>query len=223
MKEGIVCKFGGTSVANAAQINKVKNIVTMNTKRQYVIVSAPGRDSSDDQKVTDHLLNVATNGRHFRLQNKNITGQQSYEAVLGKFQRLIDELAIDGGDILKNLEKDMKTPLPDVKRLDFMASRGERYNAEVVSRYLKKQGIPSELVLPEEMGLTVTGDFSNARVIPVSYRNIKKKLSSIEGVSVIPGFYGVTEKGDIAVFSRGGSDLTGGEVAFSIEAGLYEN
>jgi aspartate kinase len=49
-----------------------------------VIVSAPGRDSSDDQKVTDHLLNVATNGRHFRLQNKNITGQQSYEAVLGK-------------------------------------------------------------------------------------------------------------------------------------------
>lgn len=43
MKEGIVCKFGGTSVANAAQINKVKNIVTMNTKRQYVIVSAPGR------------------------------------------------------------------------------------------------------------------------------------------------------------------------------------
>jgi len=42
-------------------------------------------------------------------------------------------------------------------------------------------------------------------------------------VCVIPGFYGVTKEGDIAVLSRGGSDLTGGEVAYSVEAVLYEN
>ncbi len=39
----------------------------------------------------------------------------------------------------------------------------------------------------------------------------------------MPGFYGVTDSGDITVFSRGGSDLTGGEVAYGVEASLYEN
>lgn len=44
MKSQIVCKFGGTSVANAAQINKVKDIILQNKERQYVVVSAPGKD-----------------------------------------------------------------------------------------------------------------------------------------------------------------------------------
>ena len=37
------------------------------------------------------------------------------------------------------------------------------------------------------------------------------------------GFYGVTKNNEIAVMSRGGSDLTGGELAFALDADLYEN
>ena len=223
MKSQIVCKFGGTSVANAAQINKVKDIILQNKERQYVVVSAPGKDSSDTEKLTDHLINIATDGRHFRSQSKEIDAQKSYKHVIEKFQRLIADLGIEGKDIIKNLEKDIKKPIPEGKKKDFLASRGERYNAEIVCRYFNKQGILSELVLPEDMGLVVSENFSNASVIPVSYRNIREKLSTVEGVSVIPGFYGMTAKGDVAVFSRGGSDLTGGEIAYAIEAALYEN
>ena len=223
MPDSIVCKFGGSSVANAEQVNKIKDIVLEKEERRCVIVSAPGRDSTDSQKVTDHLINIATGGRHFRAQQKGITAQQSHRAVMGKFQRLITELSLDGGDIMKDLEKDLKRPLPENKKVDFMASRGEHYNAKIICRYFRKQGISSELVLPEEMGFIVSEDFSNARVVPVSYRNIKKKLSEVEGVAVIPGFYGRTAGGDIAVFSRGGSDLTGGEIAFAIDAALYAN
>jgi aspartate kinase len=223
MKSQIVCKFGGTSVANAAQINKVKDIILQNKERQYVVVSAPGKDSSDTEKLTDHLINIATDGRHFRSQSKEIDAQKSYKHVIEKFQRLIADLGIEGKDIIKNLEKDIKKPIPEGKKKDFLASRGERYNAEIVCRYFNKQGILSELVLPEDMGLVVSEIFSNASVIPVSYRNIREKLSTVEGVSVIPGFYGMTAKGDVAVFSRGGSDLTGGEIAYAIEAALYEN
>ncbi|KQC11697.1 MAG: aspartate kinase [Smithella sp. SDB] len=223
MKNNIVCKFGGTSVANAGQINKVKNIISQNNERKYVVVSAPGKESSEDEKITDHLINLATGGKHFRMQNKNISSQHSYDVVIGKFQKLIVDLGIEGKDVLKHLKDDLKKSLPEYKRIDFLASRGERYNAEIICQYFNKQGIPSELVLPENMGLTVSENFSNAYVIPLSYRNIKEKLSQIEGVAVIPGFYGVTTKGDVAVFSRGGSDLTGGEVAYAIEAALYEN
>ncbi|MBN1473148.1 MAG: hypothetical protein JW914_00905, partial [Syntrophaceae bacterium] len=210
MKSQIVCKFGGTSVANAAQINKVKDIVSQNKERQYVVVSAPGKDSFDTEKLTDHLINIASNGRHFRSQNKEINAQQSYQHVIGKFQRLIDDLGIEGKDIIEKLEKDIKKSFPEEKKTDFLASRGERYNAEIICRYFNKQGILAELVLPEDMGLIVSEEFSNASVIPVSYRNIREKLGKVEGVSVIPGFYGMTAKGDVAVFSRGGSDLTGG-------------
>ncbi|MBN1382125.1 MAG: aspartate kinase [Deltaproteobacteria bacterium] len=223
MKNRIVCKFGGTSVANAEQINKVKDIITQNQERKYVVVSAPGKATSEDEKVTDHLINIATSGRHFRSQHKDISTEKSHKAVMEKFHSLMSDLCVESEDIRERLEKDIQKAISAEKRIDFLASRGERFNAEIICRYFNKQGIPSELILPEDMGLMVSDDFSNAHVIPVSYRNIREKLSRVEGVAVIPGFYGMTSKGDVAVFSRGGSDLTGGEIAFAIEASLYEN
>ena len=38
-----VCKFGGTSVATAEQIRKVAAIVTSDTNRKIIVVSAPGK------------------------------------------------------------------------------------------------------------------------------------------------------------------------------------
>ena len=48
-----VCKFGGTSVASAEQIKKVADIVTSDPTRKIVVVSAPGKRFSEDEKVTD--------------------------------------------------------------------------------------------------------------------------------------------------------------------------
>ena len=50
-----VCKFGGSSVADAAQLNKVKAIVEADPARRYIVPSAPGKRSADDQKITDLL------------------------------------------------------------------------------------------------------------------------------------------------------------------------
>ncbi len=222
MEGHIVAKFGGSSVANAEQISKVTDIVKSNPNRKYIVVSAPGKDKTDREKITDHLFNIATGGTHFRDMKKNINPEESFTAVVGKFKRLIDDLGIEGNDIIADLSDDLKKNLPDPKKTDFYASRGEHYNAKVIARHFAKQGIPSELVLPEEKGFLVTDNFSNARVIPATYKNFAK-LADSDKVSVIPGYYGVTESGDIAVFSRGGSDLTGGEVAYAVNASLYEN
>ena len=54
-----VCKFGGTSVASAEQIKKVADIVKSDSSRRIVVVSAPGKRFSDDQKVTDLLIELA--------------------------------------------------------------------------------------------------------------------------------------------------------------------
>ena len=50
-----VVKFGGSSVAGADQFQKVKNIVLSDPARRVVVVSAAGKRSSDDHKLTDLL------------------------------------------------------------------------------------------------------------------------------------------------------------------------
>ncbi len=222
MEGKIVCKFGGSSVANADQIEKITEIIKSNSDRKYIVVSAPGKDDIDSEKVTDHLFNIATGGNHFRIRDKNISPEESHRSIMNKFSRLIKDLGIDGEDILNDLGTDLKKSLPDKKKIDFLASRGEHYNAKVVTRYFQKEGINAKLQLPEDIGMIVSKDFGNAKVIPITYKNLAR-LSKKDSVSVIPGYYGITEEGDVAVFSRGGSDLTGGEVAYAVNAALYEN
>lgn len=222
MSSMIVSKFGGSSVANAGQIEKVRQIVAQDDNRRHVVVSAPGKDADDSEKITDHLFNIATDGDHFQAKGKDISAKQSYERVVGKFKTLVDDLAVDGDDIIDDLENDLTSNISDKKRIDFFASRGEHYNAKVITRYFKAKGMNAKLMLPEDIGFLVSERFGNAKVLPATHANLRLSLGE-DGINIIPGYYGITLKGDLAVLSRGGSDLTGGEVAYAIKAERYEN
>ena len=50
-----VAKFGGSSMADAGQYRKVRDILLADPERRVVIVSAAGKRSSDDHKLTDLL------------------------------------------------------------------------------------------------------------------------------------------------------------------------
>ncbi len=204
---------------NAAQIKKVANIIQDNNKRKYIVVSAPGRDEKHGIKITDHLLNIS-NSRH--LADEDLTSEQSKEIVLDKFEGLLKDLVIEDKTLLEDLKKDLDTKLTGEKREAFLASRGEKYNARIIADYLNKLGLKTKLILPEEVGFTVSSDFLSAKVLAESYKNLAK-LKNESDICLVPGFYGVTKKGEIAVLSRGGSDLTGGEIAYAINASLYEN
>ena len=77
-----VCKFGGSSVKDALQIQKVINIIKEDIKRKIIVVSAPGRDELFNEKITDHLLNIATNGTYFQEQQVTISKKESLESCL---------------------------------------------------------------------------------------------------------------------------------------------
>ena len=49
-----VLKFGGSSVADAGQLRKIKNIIESDPDRRYVVVSAPGKRSSSDPHRAGH-------------------------------------------------------------------------------------------------------------------------------------------------------------------------
>jgi len=222
MSELIVCKFGGSSVADAAQIEKVRKIVAANPDRRVVIVSAPGKSASSEQKVTDHLINVATDGAHFRDQRLSTNARESRDAVIAKFQGIAEALGIEADDLLESLRQDLETDLTGDLRTAFLASRGEHYNARMIARYFSQCGMESRANLPEEFGLRVEGYCLDAKLVPEAHDNIEA-LAGQEAIAIIPGYYGVTEDGQVAVFSRGGSDLTGGEVAYALHADCYEN
>lgn len=61
-----VVKFGGSSLANAEQFQKVADIIRADEARRYVIPSAPGKRFSSDIKVTDMLYecyDIAESGK----------------------------------------------------------------------------------------------------------------------------------------------------------------
>ena len=50
-----VVKFGGSSLANAEQFEKVGDIIRSEESRRFVVPSAPGKRFDGDTKVTDLL------------------------------------------------------------------------------------------------------------------------------------------------------------------------
>lgn len=54
-----VVKFGGSSLAAGNSVDKALNIVKNDPERKVIVVSAPGKRTSDDIKVTDLLINYA--------------------------------------------------------------------------------------------------------------------------------------------------------------------
>lgn len=220
MKRSIVCKFGGSSVENALQIEKIKNIVSDNKNRKYIVVSAPGRDDKYKEKITDHLINIALDGEH--LKDSHITSKISQETVLDKFTTIGKDLGISYENVLKGLKVDFATELTGDKKVAFLSSRGEHYNAHIIANYFNQCGMDTRLVLPEDIGFIVSDDYLGAKVQKESYKNLEA-LKDEKKICLVPGFYGITSQGDIAMLSRGGSDLTGGEIAYSVNASLYEN
>jgi len=220
-----VCKFGGSSVKDASQIKKVIDIIKSDSDRKVIVVSAPGRDEKYDQKITDHLLNFATHGHYFYEQKIEVTPKQSYDAIITKYEKLCDDLKIDKKLIIESLKKDLNTTkLKGEKKEAFYLSRGEHYNAKVIERFMKQQGIDVKLMLPEEFGFILSEEFRNGKLLYEAYDNILKHFSFENNeICLVPGFYGVTKNNEIAVMSRGGSDLTGGELAYALDADLYEN
>ncbi len=220
-----VCKFGGSSVKNSLQIKKVLDIVKDDKDRKIIVVSAPGRDEQYDEKITDHLLNLATNGKHFCEQKLDITAKNSLNAIINKFDNLCQNLGIKKENILNDLKKDLEKKFSNQgKKEAYFLSRGEHYNAKIICDFFKSQGLNIKLMLPEKFGFFLNNEYCDGKVKYETYKNIKTSFTfENDEIYLVPGFYGITKENDIAVMSRGGSDLTGGELAYAIDADIYEN
>ena len=84
-----VCKFGGSSVADAAQMLKVMEIVRSDPRRRVVVVSAPGKRRKGDDKVTDLLISCAADALAGRDPAENV------ERVVARYESIRADLGLD--------------------------------------------------------------------------------------------------------------------------------
>lgn len=201
-----VCKFGGTSVADSNQIKKVAKIIKSDKNRKYVVVSAPGKRDSSDNKITDLLYLTKSNFDH------NAPFEEIFDVIKKRFFEIQDELKIDA-DISKALSE-IKNKIKAGASEDYIVSRGEYLNAKIIAKYLGFEFVDAkDYIVFDESGKFLQ-DKTNKKL-----KELKRKKKGI----VMPGFYGSLPNKKIKTFSRGGSDITGSLLSKAINVSVYEN
>lgn len=202
-----VAKFGGSSVADAIQIRKLRDIVKADDSIHYVVVSAPGKRYADDSKITDLLYLCKTHIEH------RIPYEQIFQVICDRFVSTEENLCVDV-DIKSELEK-IRAELEKGATADYIASRGEYLNAKIIAAFLGFDFVDAQEIIKFNEKGKLMDDLTNDL--------IGKTLKNHE-FAVIPGFYGEKlEDGAIKTFSRGGSDITGALIARGVNADVYEN
>ncbi len=201
-----VAKFGGSSLANAAQLKKVRDIVLGDGAIRTVVVSAPGRDAAHEKKVTDLLYACCASVNDVEGFNA------AFDAVRARFNGIKNALALDVG---LDAEFDaIRAKCAEEFSASWLVSRGEYLSAKLVAAYLGYAFIDAADWL--------CFDFDKKVDINLSYKKFREAAEKHERI-VTPGFYGVLPSGEVHLFPRGGSDLTGAYAAAALRADMYEN
>ena len=200
-----VLKFGGTSMADAAQYRKIADIVHADPSRRVVVVSAAGKRTHDDNKITDLLY----------LCHAHLQYGVSYADIFGKIRerycQIRDELGLktDLESEFDALHQKMESGIS----CEELVSRGEYFSARLMADFLGYTFIDATRWLYFRYDGTVDQE--------KSYAALRDILG--DGCAVIPGFYGVMPDGKIRTLTRGGSDITGALAAAALNAEVYEN
>ncbi len=191
-----VCKFGGSSLADAGQLTKVI-----------------------DMKVTDLLIALAK----YALDGKNTAS--ALDAVVARYAEIAKGLDL-GDEIVQTIRDDLQARLAQVPKdggdaggfMDLLKAAGEDNNAKLVTIAFQKRGKKARYASPKETGMVLEGESGNATLDPESYKKLSRAFADFAGIVVYPGFFGYRADGSVATFPRGGSDITGSILAAAVRA-----
>lgn len=221
-----VLKFGGSSVGNAENIERVAAILkaSSGSVRLMVIVSAM-------QGVTDLLIEAghkAAKGDESFLETiavikdkhvdaaEKLFGDKTPSHVAQFLDTAIDELqkTCEGVRLVRELSP---------RTLDRVLSFGEIVSSRMLSDILRSRGVENVWKDSRELILT-DSNFGFAAVdLNKTYRQIKSFSSNeTEGLFILPGFIARDQEGSTTTLGRGGSDYTAAILAAAVDAEVLE-
>jgi len=202
-----VTKFGGSSMADAGQYKKIRDILLADPARRVVVVSAAGKRNKNDHKITDLLYLCHSHVKY------GVDCDRIFQMIASRYIGIRNELglALAIEPELEALKKSV-----DAKQVtrEELVSRGEYFSAKLMAAYLGFQFI--------DAADWVMFNFDGTVDQEKSYEELRSRVTPGVG-AVIPGFYGSMPDGTIHTFSRGGSDITGSLAAAALNADVYEN
>lgn len=201
-----ITKFGGSSLADKNQFQKVKTIIHSDEDRRFVVVSAAGRRDKNDNKITDLLYLCHAHTMY------HVSCDPVFSIIEERFLSIKEELGLQYPieEELAAIKKQLHEGIP----LDDLASRGEYLTARLMAEYLDFSFVDAKDIIRFSYDGSI--DFDTTR------KNCEAFMKQHENF-VIPGFYGSYPDGSIHVLSRGGSDITGSILARVMNADMYEN
>ena len=200
-----ITKFGGSSCASAEQFRKVRAIIESDPSRRFVVVSAAGRKTKKDNKITDLLYLCRAHVDY------HVDYHPVFEIIRARFLEIKAELGLS-----TPIEADLDAlceKLPDLS-VDELVSRGEYFTARLMADFLGFPFVDATDVIAMEFD----GSFNFEKTT----ENLKAVLKEHD-CFVMPGFYGKTPDGAVRVMTRGGSDISGSILARCLKADMYEN
>lgn len=222
-----VLKFGGTSVANAKNINSVVSIIQQavkNDNKTIVVISALGGitdalleaasfASQDDISYKDKLQEIER--RHLSTVKELIPLDQQ-SSVLSMVKKRCNEIEdiCNGVFLLKELS---------LRTKDSILSYGELISSQIVAAKLKSSGLNAIWKDSREL-IDTNSEFGNANVYFASTdKNIQDYISSFNSdLCVVPGFIGKDKNNNTTTLGRGGSDYTAAIIGGALSASVVE-
>lgn len=221
-----VLKFGGTSVANANNINRVLNIVSDAAKkdRLAVVVSA-------FSGVTDLLVQAAADASAKDKHYKEIVAE-----IERKHKEAIEELIplSEQGELIDLINSEvnqLKTLLDGCFLLGELSSRtsdailsfGELLSSQIIAKALQQKIATSAYKDSREL-IKTNNNFGKAMVDFELTNNLIAEhfKSDAATVTVLPGFIAQSTDGNHTTLGRGGSDYTAAILAAALKARQLE-
>jgi len=216
-----IIKFGGSSVANPDNIQKVFSILHNKLKEQEIAVvfSAFGG-------VTETLLKIAQLARE---------GDEAYRELLQSLEEkhltIVRQLiAVQSQSTVMTFVKVRFKELEDLfhgiylikensaRTLDYVASFGERLAAFILAEAMQGKGFKTRFLDAREVVRT-NDRFGQAKVdYEHTNKAIREYFEKHDGLKVITGFIAATAKGETTTLGRSGSDYTAAIFAGALEA-----
>ena len=100
----------------------------------------------------------------------------------------------------------------DKREFDVLVSTGEQVSCALLSGALIELKVKAKSWLNWQIPILTDGDNANARIINMNITKINNFLDE-GGIAIIPGFQGISKKGEVTTIGRGGSDATAVAVA----------
>jgi aspartate kinase len=207
--ERVVCKFGGSSLADAERLRQVAQLVRrqIELSRQYpvVVLSAMGSTTNELIAAGDAALR---------------DGVVDSTSIRNRAYGVCDALGLDREALVDPLLMQLDQLLMGVKFIrelsprtrDYLVSFGERLSVRIFAAHLLyNEGLPARAFDAFDVGFRTDSNFQNAEILEETYDHIRGFFQRVIGsqtLAVITGFIAKDHEGHVTTLGRGGSDLT---------------